>query len=146
MSYDEQPDAPLHGECAAEIHRPEQQRDELAAQVEATNALMDELLDQLGERTVSDGNAPGHGHEIPGVWDSDNGALAGKPCAWCATWAHAKALRVAPNTAAAILRQRDARTLRDAAEALEVGECWISRVGVGMALRRMADELESKNG
>lgn len=32
------------------------------------------------------GNAPGHGHEIPGVWNSDNGALAGKECAWCAAW------------------------------------------------------------
>jgi hypothetical protein len=33
------------------------------------------------------GNAPGHGHEVPGIWDSDNGAKAGKPCAWCLTWA-----------------------------------------------------------
>jgi hypothetical protein len=33
-----------------------------------------------------DGNAPGHAHEIPGIWDSDNGAKAGKPCAWCLTW------------------------------------------------------------
>lgn len=33
-----------------------------------------------------DGNAPGHGHDIPGIWDSDNGSLAGKPCAWCLTW------------------------------------------------------------
>jgi hypothetical protein len=32
------------------------------------------------------GNGPGHGHQIPGVWDDDNGALAGKPCAWCALW------------------------------------------------------------
>ena len=38
----------------------------------------------------SDGNAPGHGHSIPGVWDSDNGKLAGKPCAWCAVWKKAK--------------------------------------------------------
>jgi hypothetical protein len=32
------------------------------------------------------GNAPGHGHSIPGIWDYDNGAKAGKPCAWCLTW------------------------------------------------------------
>lgn len=29
------------------------------------------------------GNAPGHGHSVPGIWDSDNGELAGKECAWC---------------------------------------------------------------
>lgn len=32
------------------------------------------------------GNAPGHGHETPGIWDDDNGPLAGQPCKWCATW------------------------------------------------------------
>jgi len=32
------------------------------------------------------GNAPGHGHSISGVWDDDNGALAGKECAWCKAW------------------------------------------------------------
>lgn len=39
-----------------------------------------------------DGNAPGHGHRIPGIWDEDNGDLAGKPCAWCLTWAKFTAL------------------------------------------------------
>lgn len=33
-----------------------------------------------------EGNAPGHAHTIPGIWDYDNGAKAGKPCAWCLTW------------------------------------------------------------
>jgi len=49
-----------------------------------------------------DGNAPGHGHLIPGVWDEDNGKRAGKPCHWCATW-------------------KQARTLVDAARAREGG-------------------------
>ncbi|MCA8037064.1 hypothetical protein LGM46_29275 [Burkholderia arboris] len=31
-------------------------------------------------------NAPMHGHKVPGIWDSDNGAKAGTQCAWCATW------------------------------------------------------------
>jgi hypothetical protein len=49
----------------------------------------------------SDGNAPGHGHEIPGVWDSDNGPLAGEPCAWCALWNTARrALATAPGDVA----------------------------------------------
>jgi hypothetical protein len=37
-------------------------------------------------------HAPGHAHAVPGVWDDDNGELAGKRCAWCATWAKAKAM------------------------------------------------------
>lgn len=36
-------------------------------------------------------NAPGHAHDIPGIWDSDNGAKAGTQCAWCATWNAARA-------------------------------------------------------
>lgn len=52
--------------------------------------LLIELLTQLGELDRGDGNAPGHAHEIPGVWDSAYGVPAGKPCAWCALWAEAK--------------------------------------------------------
>lgn len=63
-----------------------------AAHLERVQSLMAELLDQLVERERDDGNAPGHAHEVPGVWDSDNGELAGKPCAWCALWAEAKAM------------------------------------------------------
>ncbi|WP_186139372.1 hypothetical protein [Burkholderia gladioli] len=36
-------------------------------------------------------NAPGHAHDVPGVWDTDNGSKAGKPCAWCMTWNRARA-------------------------------------------------------
>ncbi len=32
------------------------------------------------------GDAPGHSHDVRGIWDSDNGDLAGKPCEWCAAW------------------------------------------------------------
>lgn len=35
-------------------------------------------------------NAPGHGHEKPGIWDWDNGEKAGKQCAWCLTWNNAR--------------------------------------------------------
>ncbi len=31
-------------------------------------------------------NCPDHSHRIPGIWDTDNGALAGKPCATCFAW------------------------------------------------------------
>ena len=29
---------------------------------------------------------PHHSHDVPGVWDSDNGEKANKPCAQCALW------------------------------------------------------------
>ena len=55
--------------------------------------LLRELLVQLCENPGirEDGNAPGHAHEVPGVWDDDNDELSGKPCAWCAVWARAVA-------------------------------------------------------
>jgi hypothetical protein len=39
------------------------------------------------------GNAPGHSHSRPGIWDDDNvPSKAGKPCAWCLTWSKFTAL------------------------------------------------------
>lgn len=43
--------------------------------------------------------SPNHRHDIPGVWDSDNGELAGKPCAECAIYDAARALLSAPSPA-----------------------------------------------
>jgi hypothetical protein len=43
-----------------------------------------------GRRT--DGNAPGHAHSRPGIWDDDNGAKAGTRCEWCAAWPKIRAL------------------------------------------------------
>lgn len=65
------------------------------AQDVAIRGLLCRLVDQLGERDRGGGNAPGHGHNMPGVWDSDNGAKAGTACAWCALWAEAKKVRAA---------------------------------------------------
>ena len=51
-AFDEQPDAPLHGECAAEIRRLEQQRDALLA---ALNKIADECYTPLPSReTLAD--------------------------------------------------------------------------------------------
>ena len=44
------------------------------------------LIISENARKGSRGNAPGHGHTIKGIWDSDNGSKAGKTCAWCAIW------------------------------------------------------------
>lgn len=43
-----------------------------------------------GRNNLSKDNAPGHSHEVPGIWDSDNGKLAGVCCAWCMAWNEAK--------------------------------------------------------
>lgn len=52
------------------------------------------VVHQLDGRRASrsDDDAPGHSHQVSGIWDSDNGDLAGKPCAWCALWREVKAL------------------------------------------------------
>lgn len=106
MSFDEQPDAPLHGECAAEIARLEQQRDELAAQVDVMRAA---LATAEGWIIIPDGNCSCH---------------ISPPCSNCIDKGNAefddeqiKAALNMPNTSSAILRQRDARVLRDAAQA-----------------------------
>ena len=49
--------------------------------------LLEAVLRELPKkRPGNDGNAPGHCHSIPGIWDSDNGARAGTECAWCLAW------------------------------------------------------------
>ena len=66
---------------------PSVQHDALAALRRLVNAIID---DDGGD---DDGNAPGHAHETPGVWDDDNRAeTAGKPCELCAAWNHARAV------------------------------------------------------
>ena len=46
-------------------------------------------LDRSGE---AGGDAPGHCHSKPGIWDADNAPeIAGKPCDWCAQWNEARA-------------------------------------------------------
>jgi chemotaxis protein histidine kinase CheA len=48
------------------------------------------MVDHLERRQeFRDGNAPGHSHRTPGVWDIDNGELAGKKCSWCELWQEA---------------------------------------------------------
>lgn len=66
----------------------------LADEAARLRGILVELVRQFdrknhGTRRV---DAPGHSHEVPGIWDSDNGALAGKPCALCAVWREACAV------------------------------------------------------
>lgn len=66
----------------AENHR------ELEAQLAEAVSLFKLVMEEHPGKERN-GNAPGHAHQIPGIWDSDNGKKAGKPCAWCAVWNNA---------------------------------------------------------
>lgn len=68
-----------------------------AAERDKWEPVIAAVIRELPERMRGDkGNAPGHAHEIAGIWDSDNGDIAGTKCAWCAAW----------NTALEVIRAR----------------------------------------
>lgn len=54
--------------------------------------VVNAVLREMPRRDRNDGNAPGHAHAVPGIWDPDNGPLAGRECAWCKAWNTAKAV------------------------------------------------------
>jgi len=69
------------------------ERDRLQAENAELVGLMRQVLIEHPRRgSRADGNGPGHGHRVPGVWDEDNGELAGKPCAWCSICNAAKGI------------------------------------------------------
>lgn len=71
----------------AEIAELRARIESLAADSERWQSILKLIIQELPKKSASSlGNAPGHGHANPGVWDSDNGILAGKECAWCKTW------------------------------------------------------------
>ena len=79
--------APIWEEAAALIVS---LREEVARK-DAENEHVAEMFVAVVEQLDDDRNqAPGHAHNIPGIWDRDNGPLAGKPCAWCALWREAR--------------------------------------------------------
>jgi cell division protein FtsB len=59
---------------------------ELRAEVEKFREVMACVVNEASRQTSRNGNAPGHCHSIPGVWDRDNGAKAGTECGWCKVW------------------------------------------------------------
>lgn len=72
----------------------------VAAEREAWEPVLHAVLREMPRRGRNDGNAPGHAHEVPGIWDRDNGSLAGTECAWCKAWNTAKeAIRARGNHA-----------------------------------------------
>lgn len=74
--------------------------------------ILEAVLREMPARKGVNGNAPGHGHRIAGIWDDDNGPLSGKPCAWCMTWNKVKAMLAAQQPAQPADLVRDAERYR----------------------------------
>lgn len=78
------------------IHQMVRKEPEWAAsriqQAERYEHLLKLWYEQQADRVTSKGNAPGHGHPIPGVWDTDNGKIAGHRCAECTLFSLAEQL------------------------------------------------------
>jgi hypothetical protein len=70
---------------------------ELIAEIERLREVMSCVVNEIPSYTHRDGNAPGHCHTIPGVWDRDNGAKAGTECGWCKVWNAAVAMSKEPS-------------------------------------------------
>jgi hypothetical protein len=66
--------------------------DRLTAMKAAGDGLAGFAQSIMHQLECDPGNAPGHGHTVPGVWDIDrsNGEKGGKPCEWCAEWSAMK--------------------------------------------------------
>lgn len=62
--------------------------------VKERNELVDVLAALIHEMPSPgwDGNAPGHCHQVPGVWDDDNGTRSGTECRLCYAYARAVAI------------------------------------------------------
>lgn len=60
--------------------------EKLRKDAERYRSLLETVLREIPHRKWERGNAPRHCHSVPGIWDEDNGALAGKECAWCKVW------------------------------------------------------------
>lgn len=52
--------------------------------------LLVDLVDLWNKKSHREYGSPNHSHSVPGVWDSDNGELANKPCAECALYDEAR--------------------------------------------------------
>jgi hypothetical protein len=66
------------------------ERAEMKARIAALEGHLNKIFSHFDADIwgCSTENAPGHGHQSPGIWDDDssNGDNAGKPCGWCAQW------------------------------------------------------------
>lgn len=83
------------GQCdcnAAKLIDVSSERDQLRAENEALRSVMACVVSEIPNHNSRNGNASGHCHAIPGVWDQGNGAKSGTECAWCKVWNAATAM------------------------------------------------------
>lgn len=74
----------------------EQVNAELKAEVAKLRDVMACVVNEVPRHEGRNGNAPGHCHSIPGVWDQGNGAKSGTECGWCKVWNAAVAMSKEP--------------------------------------------------
>ena len=114
MSFDEQPDGDIHGECAAEIHKLEAERDALAARLQE----MRDALKRINKH--------------PSKPSEELGYVGCRRVA-------GEAIINTTDTSAQILARRDAATLAWAAERFKLKANW--GVDAHYTLIQWADEL-----
>lgn len=78
--------------CWEEFKVQGRQLDRLKAENEALRTLVLSALEEGKGRPGTGGNAPGHCHAVPGVWDRGNGERSGTACGWCRIWNAAQAM------------------------------------------------------
>ena len=73
--------------CWEEFKVQGRQLGQLKAENEALRDVMAAVISEIPHaKHIQPGNSPGHSHRVPGVWDEDNGAKAGRECGWCKVW------------------------------------------------------------
>lgn len=73
---------------AEELEHVQGQRDAALRDRDYARGLIHAVVREIPHLShrASNGNGPGHSHSRPGIWDSNNGEIAGKACSWCAIW------------------------------------------------------------
>ena len=83
----------MHMRAFGEVMRSQaEQIGKLKAENEALRSLVLSALEEGKGRPGTGGNAPGHCHAVPGVWDRGNGERSGAACGWCRIWSAAQAM------------------------------------------------------
>lgn len=84
----------------AMYHRAMQAEKQLTAKDAEIAALRVALANIFNKLDRGEG-APGHLHDVAGIWDADNApGVAGTKCEWCAQWDAARALHENPESKA----------------------------------------------
>lgn len=77
----------LFADAAEQCCKAERERDQLKGENEELRSVMSAVTNEKPRgKFIQPGNAPGHCHDVPGIWDQGNGDKAGKECGWCKVW------------------------------------------------------------